>query len=47
MEARDDHTVVFRFNRYNTEWAYRFGYGYYSGILPYESADVDLKDCAT
>ncbi|MBX3706943.1 MAG: ABC transporter substrate-binding protein [Pseudomonadales bacterium] len=44
VEARDDHTVVFRFNRYNAEWNYRFGYGYYSGIVPRETADVDRKD---
>lgn len=44
VEARDDHTVVFRFNRYNAEWNYRFGYGYYSGIVPRETANVDRKD---
>ncbi len=42
--ARDERTVVFEFNRYNAEWAYRFGYGYYSGIVPREMADVDPKD---
>lgn len=42
--ARDDHTVVFYFNQYNAEWAYRFGYGYYSGIVPREMAAVDRKD---
>ncbi|MBD3647592.1 MAG: ABC transporter substrate-binding protein, partial [Pseudomonadales bacterium] len=42
--ARDEHTVVFHFNEYNAEWAYRFGYGYYSGIVPRETADVDRKD---
>ncbi|MEJ2131779.1 MAG: ABC transporter substrate-binding protein, partial [Gammaproteobacteria bacterium] len=26
VTARDDHTVVFHFNRYNAEWPYRFGY---------------------
>ena len=44
VTARDDHTVVFDFNRYNAEWAYRFGYGYYSGIVPREMANVDAKD---
>jgi len=42
--ARDDHTVVFEFNEYNAEWDYRFGYGYYSGILPRELGAVDVKD---
>jgi peptide/nickel transport system substrate-binding protein len=44
VEARDPQTVVFRFNRYNAEWDYRFGYGYYSAIVPRETADVDRKD---
>ena len=47
VEARDDHTVVFHFNRYNAEWAYRFGYGYYSAIIPKESANVDSRTGAT
>jgi peptide/nickel transport system substrate-binding protein len=42
--ARDDHTVVFNFNEFNAEWDYRFGFGYYSGILPRELGDVDVKD---
>jgi peptide/nickel transport system substrate-binding protein len=41
--ARDEHTVVFLFNEYNAEWAYRFGYGYYSGIVPVEMKNVDPK----
>jgi peptide/nickel transport system substrate-binding protein len=41
--ARDDHTVVFYFNEFNAEWDYRFGYGYYSGIVPRETAHVDRK----
>lgn len=44
VEARDSHTVVFHFNEYNAEWAYRFGYGYYSGIVPREFATVDRKN---
>ena len=44
VEARDAHTVVFHFNRYNAEWAYRFGYGYYTGVIPKETADIDAKD---
>ena len=42
--ARDDHTVVFEFNEFNAEWDYRFGYGYYSGIMPRELGEVDVKD---
>ena len=44
IEARDDYTVVFHFNRYNAEWAYRFGYGYQSSITARELANVDAKD---
>ena len=44
VEARDAHTVVFHLSEYNAEWAYRFGYGYYSGISPREMADVDRKN---
>ena len=44
VTARDDHTVVFAFNEFNAEWDYRFGYGYYSGILPRELEHVDVKD---
>lgn len=44
LEARDEHTVVFHFNEFNAEWAYRFGYGFHSGISPRETADIDRKD---
>ncbi len=44
VEARDKHTVVFEFSEFNVEWAYRFGYGYYSAIVPREMADVDAKN---
>ena len=44
VEARDDHTVVFHLSRYNAEWRYRFGYGYYTPIVPREMALVDSKD---
>ncbi len=44
LEARDDHTLVFHFREYNAEWAYRYGYGYYSSIFPREYAEVDPKD---
>ncbi len=41
--ARDEHTVVFHLHHFNAEWAYRFGYGYYSGISPREMSKVDRK----
>ena len=40
VEATDKHTVVFTFNNYQSEWDYRFGWGYYSGIVPKEVADA-------
>ncbi len=40
VEATDKHTVVFRFNKYSAEWDYRFGWGYYSGIVPKEVVDA-------
>ena len=45
--ARDDYTVVFELSEYNAEWAYRFGYGYYSAISPREMEKVDRKDWRT
>ena len=44
VTARDDHTVVFEFGEFNAEWDYRFGYGYFSGIVPRELGNVDPKD---
>ncbi|WP_370637382.1 ABC transporter substrate-binding protein [Cupriavidus sp. AU9028] len=38
VEAADKHTVLFRFKEFNAEWDYRFGWGYYSGIMPREVA---------
>ena len=40
IEATDPHTVVFTFNAYSAEWNYRFGYGYFSSIVPREVADA-------
>ncbi|MBO4221836.1 ABC transporter substrate-binding protein [Bradyrhizobium neotropicale] len=40
VEATDQHTVVFTFNNYHAEWDYRFGWGYYSGIVPKEVVDA-------
>src|ERR1700754_5230739 len=39
VTARDKYTVVFDMNEFNAEWDYRFGYGYYSGIIPKEVVD--------
>ncbi|MBK8763790.1 MAG: ABC transporter substrate-binding protein, partial [Burkholderiaceae bacterium] len=36
VEATDKHTVLFTFKNYFAEWDYRFGWGYYSNILPKE-----------
>lgn len=47
VEADGPRTVVFHFNDYNAEWDYRFGYGYYSGIVPREMSDVDRKSWRT
>ena len=44
VEARDKQTVVFTFKEYNAEWDYRFGWGYYSAIVPKEMAAVDAKN---
>jgi peptide/nickel transport system substrate-binding protein len=40
VRAEDKHTVVFEFSKFNAEWDYRFGYGYYSGIIPKEVVDA-------
>jgi peptide/nickel transport system substrate-binding protein len=47
VEARDRHTVVFRFKEFHAEWDYRFGWGYYSGVMPKEIAGLDAKDWKT
>ncbi len=40
VEALDKHTVLFTMKEFNAEWDYRFGWGYYSGIMPKEVADA-------
>jgi peptide/nickel transport system substrate-binding protein len=40
VEASDRHTVVFLLKKYNAEWEYRLGYGYYSAIMPKEVAEA-------
>ena len=44
VEATDKYTVLFTFKNYNAEWDYRFGWGYYSGIVPKEVTDAGAKD---
>ena len=44
VEAPDKHTVVFAMKEYNAEWDYRFGWGYFSGIVPKEVADAGAAD---
>ena len=43
-EAVDKYTVVFTFNNYHAEWDYRFGWGYYSGIMPKEVVDAGASN---
>lgn len=40
VKATDKYTVTFDMKEYNAEWDYRFGYGYYSGIIPKEVVDA-------
>jgi peptide/nickel transport system substrate-binding protein len=40
VEATGKYTVVFTFKNFNAEWDYRFGWGYYSGIVPKEVVDA-------
>ena len=42
--ATDKHTVTFYFKNYNAEWDYRFGWGYFSGIVPKEVSDAGGSD---
>ena len=44
VEATDKYTVVFHMNKYNAEWDYRFGWGYYSAIVPKEVTDAGGRD---
>jgi peptide/nickel transport system substrate-binding protein len=36
VEATGKHSVTFFLKNYNSEWDYRFGWGYYSAIIPKE-----------
>jgi peptide/nickel transport system substrate-binding protein len=40
VEAKDKHTVVFVFNKFQADWDYRFGNGFFSGIVPKEVVDA-------
>src|SRR4029079_4996592 len=40
VAAPDKSTVVCNMKEYNAEWAYRFGYGYYSAIVPREVVEA-------
>ncbi|HEX5514243.1 MAG TPA: ABC transporter substrate-binding protein, partial [Gammaproteobacteria bacterium] len=40
-EAVDDHTVVAHLNQYHSNWGYRIGWGFWSGILPKEWFALD------
>jgi len=40
VEATDKYTVLFTLKEFNAEWDYRFGWGYYSGIVPKEVVDA-------
>ena len=44
VEATGKHTVVMTFNNYNAEWDYRWGWGYYSAIVPREVTEAGAKD---
>ncbi len=39
VEATGKHTVLMTFNTFNAEWDYRWGWGYYSAIVPKEVMD--------
>jgi peptide/nickel transport system substrate-binding protein len=40
VKATDKYTVTFDMKEFNAEWDYRFGYGYYSGIIPKEVVEA-------
>ena len=44
VEAIDAHTVVFSFNHYQSDWDYRFGWGFFSPIMPREVVDAGAAD---
>jgi peptide/nickel transport system substrate-binding protein len=40
VEAKDKHTVVFTFKQFLADWDYRFGNGFFSGIMPREVTEA-------
>jgi peptide/nickel transport system substrate-binding protein len=44
VTAPDKYTVVWEMSEFNAEWDYRFGYGYYSGIIPKEVVDAGASN---
>jgi len=44
VEATGKYTVRFIFKRFNAEWDYRFGWGYYSAIVPREVDEKGMKN---
>lgn len=44
VEAKDKHTVILYMKSYNAEWDYRFGWGYYSVIIPKEVVTAGATD---
>lgn len=44
VRAEDKYTVVFEMSKFNAEWDYRFGYGFYSGITPKEVVAAGAGD---
>ncbi|WBL77884.1 ABC transporter substrate-binding protein [Bradyrhizobium xenonodulans] len=44
VRAEGKYTVVFEMSKFNAEWDYRFGYGFYSGITPKEVVAAGAGD---
>jgi peptide/nickel transport system substrate-binding protein len=44
VEAPDRSTVVFFFNRFQEDWAYRFAWGQWDSVIPKELADAGMGD---
>jgi peptide/nickel transport system substrate-binding protein len=44
VEATGEHQVTFFLKDYNAEWDYRFGWGYYSVIMPHEMAEAGAQN---
>lgn len=44
VEASDRYTVVFTMNAYSADWDFRFGWGFFSGIVPREVVEKGASD---